>query len=282
MKRSEIIYSIINILRKFKYTDDDAAFEQQIGYWVDEKRAKEIRDSYNRNPRIDPQWIQDYGIFDLTQINTADDKSLSFLKCKLYKATLPPVVAFSHSMTNTNNLGMQGIYSADLGAEYYYEGFHQFTQRLKHLSATHPAHLYQFYSQIGNAIYSTKGDNLRATLILARPLDGFVMQTENVLSGNLTLTDTFEVIEGQVTHAGTLYIAGQTFIAINPFFTGNGTVQYKNQKRKMTNDDEYPLSNSQCEIVVLKVLTQEFKIEESQVVDTKNNAQDVTTQANQG
>ncbi len=281
MNRRSAIYEIITILRKFKYTDDDSLDETFIGFLVDEKRAKEIRDSYNRNPRIDPVWVQDYGIFDLTPVNYADDKELSFLKCNLYKATLPPVVSFSHAPSNTNNLGMRGIYSADLSNEYYYEDYAQFVKRLKHLSADHPAHLYQYYTQINRAIYATKGNKLRAQLILERPLDGFVLQTENVISGGLTLNDTFEVTEGQVTHNSVLYTAPATFVAVNPFFTGSGTVQYLNQKRKMTDLDEYPFSNSQMEIVIIKILAQELKIEESQAVDIRNNSSDVTNQAKQ-
>ena len=47
----------------------------------------------------------------------------------------------------------------------------------------------------------------------------------------------------------------------------------------MTNEDEYPLSNSQMEIVILKILTQEFKIEEQQVIDYRNDSKDTSKQA---
>lgn len=281
MTRREAIYDIITILRKFGYSDDDALDEDYIGFKIDEKRAKEIRDSYNRNPKIDPIWIQDFGIFDLTEVNTADDKTLAFLNCTMFKSTLPPTIAFSNSMTNTNNLGLYGIFSADLSNEYYYQNFSEYVMRMKKLSEGHPAHLYKYYTHVGRAIFST-APKMRALLILERPLDGFVLQTENVASGDLTQGDTFEVIVGQIVHAGTTYSAGQTFVASTPIYTGTGTIQYLNQKRKMTDLDEYPFSNSQMEIVILKILTQEFKIEEAQVVDHRNNSQDVSKQALQG
>lgn len=282
MTRQQGIYEIISILRKFGYTDDDSLDESFIGFLIDEKRAKEIRDSYNRNPEIDPVWVQDYGIFDLTEVNYADDKALSFLKCKLYKATLPPVVSFSNSLTNTGNLGMNGIYSADAGTEYYYKNFTEFIFALNKVSDSHPARLFQYYTQLQRSIYATKGNKLRGQLILERPLDGYVMRTENVLSGQMTLNDTFVVISGTIVHNGNNYATGNTFVAVSPNFTGSGVVQYLNQKRKMTNEDEYPMSNSQMEMVMLKLLTQEFKIEEQQVVDYRNNSQDKSKQALQG
>lgn len=281
MTRREAIYDIITILRKFGYSDDDALDEDYIGFKIDEKRAKEIRDSYNRNPKIDPRWIQDYGIIDLTEINTADDRTLTFLNCKLFKYTLPPTVAFYNSKININNLGIYGIFSADLKSEYYYQAYSDFVMRMTKLSENHPAHLYKYYTQLNRSIYSSS-PKLRAQLILERPLDGYVIESENVVSGELTNGDTFEVITGQIMHDTVLYSAGQTFVAVSPGFTGTGTVQYLNQKRKMTDEDEYPLSNSQMEIVILKILTQEFKIEESQIIDYRNNSQDKSKQSNQG
>lgn len=278
--KQKIIYDIITIMTAFGYTDDDKLDEDYIGYKVDEKRAKEIRDSYDRKPMIDPVWIQDMGIVEFTPINYADDKTLPFLNCQLYKATLPPIVSFSQSMMNKNNLGIQ-IFSADLSNEFYFQKFGDFVMRLKKLSDDHPAHLYQYFTQLMRSVYTTKGTKLRPLLILENPLDGYVLQTENMQSGTLTLGDTFEVISGQATHNGVLYIPGQTFVALNPFFTGTAVVQYLNQKRKMTWLDEYPLSNSQIEIVILKILTEELKIEEQQARDLRNDSQDKSKQTNE-
>ena len=271
MTRQEMIYDIISILTKFGYTDDDTLDEDYIGFKIDQYRAKEIRDSYDRKPMLDPVWFQDYGITDFTEVNTADDKTLSFLNCKLYKTTLPPLVSFSSSLSNENNLGIQ-LFSADMSTEYYFQSFPDFAMRMKKISHSHPAHLFQYFTQVGRSIYVTKGKKLRLLLVMENPLDGFVIQSENLQNGELVVGSQYEVTNGQIVHNLVTYINGQIFVAINTLFTGMGTVQYVNQKKKMTWTDQYPISNSQVEVIILKILTQEFKIKESSVTDARNDS----------
>ena len=271
MTRQEMIYDIISILTKFGYTDDDTLDEDYIGFKIDQYRAKEIRDSYDRKPMLDPVWFQDYGITDFTEVNTADDKTLSFLNCKLYKTTLPPLVSFSSSLSNENNLGIQ-LFSADMSTEYYFQSFPDFAMRMKKISHSHPAHLFQYFTQVGRSIYVTKGKKLRPLLVMENPLDGFVIQSENLQNGELVVGSQYEVTNGQIVHNLVTYTNGQIFVATNTLFTGMGTVQYVNQKKKMTWTDQYPISNSQVEVIILKILTQEFKIKESSVTDARNDS----------
>ena len=220
---------------------------------------------------LDPVWFQDYGITDFTEVNTADDKTLSFLNCKLYKTTLPPLVSFSSSLSNENNLGIQ-LFSADMSTEYYFQSFPDFAMRMKKISHSHPAHLFQYFTQVGRSIYVTKGKKLRPLLVMENPLDGFVIQSENLQNGELVVGSQYEVTNGQIVHNLVTYTNGQIFVAINTLFTGMGTVQYVNQKKKMTWTDQYPISNSQVEVIILKILTQEFKIKESSVTDARNDS----------
>lgn len=275
MTRQEIVYDIITILKKAGYTDDDALDEDYIGYKIDEGRAKEIRDSYNRNPTIDPAWVQDYGVTDLTRINFADDKTLTHLQCDLSKVTLPPLVSFSNSMSNINNLGIVAMLSATGKTEFHYMPYSQMMMEFNKLSDSNVYKKFQYYSVIGNSVYVLgKHEKLRPLLVLSRPLDGFVMSTENVLPGDLIIGTSYTVMNAQVVHNSIAYGVGSIFTAAVKTYTGPGTVQYTNQKRAMTNEDEYPFSNSQAQTVIIKLLTQEFRLQMAQITDIRNDSQD--------
>lgn len=286
MTRYEAIFDIITILTKANFTDDSRLDPDYIGYLVDEKRAKEIRDSYNRNPLIDPIWLQDYGVFDLTAVNYADDKSFDFLKCKMAKATLPPVVSFQNGLASANNLGVYSLRSVSGSEEFHFKQHSKLIEVIQDVPATHVLRKFSYYTKLQNAIYAVSGDGnaypkkLRAILILENPLDGYVLTTENVTT--LEIGEQFEVSVNQITHNGVVYSPGSIFTAVSETFTGSGIVQWVNQKRPMTNDDPYPFSKSQMEVVILKILTQEYQIEATKITDIRNNSQDdlrILTQA---
>lgn len=277
MTRNEAIYDIITILTKAGYTDDSRLDPDYIGYKIDEKRAKEIRDSYNRTPLIDPIWLQDYGVFDLTKVNYADDKSFNCLQ-ELSKATLPTVVSFYNGLASAQNLGVYSLRSVSGREEFFYKPHSKMIEILNELSDNHPLRRFSYYSKLQNSIYavSKNGDSipekLRAVLILENPLDGYVLTTENV--NTLVVGTQYDVVDGQIIHNGVAYDKGSTFAAVNKVFSGLGKVQYHNQKRKMTGEDPYPFSKSQMEVVILKLLTQEYGIEATKVADIRNQSQD--------
>lgn len=278
MTRQESIFDIITILTKASFTDDSRLDPDYIGYKIDEKRAKEIRDSYNRNQLIDPIWIQDYGVFDTTKVNYADDKTFSFLDCHLAKATLPPTVSFNNGLAGINNLGDYSFRSISGTEEYFFKQNSKLMEILNDLPSSHPLRKFAYYSRVGNARYFVSKnkevvpEKLRAMLILENPLDGYVLTTENVTS--LTIGTSYTVVFDQIIHNSIPYNIGDTFTAVNATFTGLGKVQYVNQKRAMTNSDPYPFSKSQMEVVILKLLTQEYGIEASRVAEIRNNSQD--------
>lgn len=285
MTRQEGIHDILTILTKANFTDESRIDPDYIGYKIDEKRAKEIRDSYNRNQLIDPIWIQDYGVFNTTTVNYADDKSFTFLDCHLAKATLPPTVSFGNGLAAINNLGDHSFRSISGTEEYFFKQHSKLMDLLNDVPASHPLRKFAYYSKVGNARYFVSKnkelvpEKLRAMLILESPLDGFVFTTENVTS--LTIGAQYTVMSLQVVHNSIAYNAGDTFTAVNETFTGLGTVQYLNQKRAMTNDDPYPFSKSQMEILILKLLTQEYGIESSKISEIRNNSQDESKVLNQ-
>lgn len=277
MTREEIIFDIIMILTKAGFTDDSRLEPDYIGYKIDEKRAKEIRDSYNRNSLIDPMWLQDYGVFDLTEVNYADDKTFTFLDCKLAKGTLPAVISFQNSLSSKNNLGVHSIRSLSSREEYFFEQHSRLMEMLTDLPTSDPMRKFSYYTKIQNAIYAIAKDGkapqkLRAILILERPMEGYVITSENVTE--LEVGVQYEVVSGMIVHNSVNYVIGSVFTAVNETFTGAGNVQYKNQKRAMRISDPYPFSSSQMEVVIMKLLTQEYGIEASRISEIRNNSQD--------
>lgn len=277
MTRQEIIFDIIMILTKAGFTDDSRLEPDYIGYKIDEKRSKEIRDSYNRNLIIDPVWLQDYGVFDLTEVNYADDQTFTFLNCKIGKATLPPVVSFQNPLSSSANLGVYSVRSLSGREEYFFEQYSKLMDILNDLPANDPMRKFSYYTKVQNAIYAISKDGktpekLRAILVLESPLDGYVISSENVTA--LEIGSEYQVVSDQIIHNSIPYNSGDTFTAVATTFTGAGKVQYKNQKRRMRNSDPYPFSKSQMEVVIIKLLTQEYAIEASRITEIRNNSQD--------
>ena len=93
MTRKEAIDYIIEILTKSGYTDDSRIDEDFIGFLIDKKREKIIRDSYSRNGSIDPSWLQDLGMVNVTEVSYNDDKTLPICDCTFGKVTLPTTVS---------------------------------------------------------------------------------------------------------------------------------------------------------------------------------------------
>jgi hypothetical protein len=274
MTLREIVYDIITIVTKSNYTDDSRLSERWIAYKVHEKRAKEIHDSYKRNFAIDPKWIQDFGITDTTIVNEADDKSFDYLDCKVAKLTLPPVVYLNNNLSTANNFGVHSIRSVNNGEEFYYMPHAKLMELFK-LSDNHPNRKFKYFTQIGNAIYIPDGpDRVHPYLILEDPLNGYVRSTENIASGSLVVGTSYTVMNKMIVHNSIPYVKGATFTAANTTYTGDGEVQLVNQKRAMLDTDEYPMSSTMAEVIILKILTQEFKLEASAIADIRNDSKD--------
>lgn len=274
MTRLEAIYDIIEILTKSGFTDDSRLDIDYIGYKLDQKRAKEIRDSYSRNANIDPMWIQDLGIIDVTKVSQLDDPFIVVNDCVFGKVTLPPVVSMRSGLLGTENIGVISILGLSGNNEYYYRPMSRLFQ-LMNLREDHPERKYSFYGKIHNSIYLTPFvEKVRPLLVLENPLDGYVIQTEYVNSGDLVVGQSYTVFENQVSHNSVFYNPGQSFTAVATTFAGAGKLKYTTGKRKMTNDDQYPLSQTLMDVIILKVLTIDYKIEMSQINDIRNNSTD--------
>ena len=238
----------------------------QIEYKIHEKRARGMREEAHRNEEwIDPTWIQDMGRMLVTQVSSGDDPNVPEFCKNIGKVMIPQVVSLPED---------RGVYriSSSSRKEVYYPIE---PARFFDIPEGHVTGMMGRYTRIGRALYMRPyKTEINALLILDNPLDGYVLLTTNVYPGELTIGDSFTIVSGSIVHNSVTYTAGQTFTAVNADYTGTGVVQYTLQKRKMTIYDPYPISFTLTDYVIMKILTQDFKIEQSNIADILNDARD--------
>jgi hypothetical protein len=267
--RKELIYDVKTILEASNITDDSKHTNRYIGYKIDQRRAKEKRDSFSRNPAIEPIWLQDLGITDLIPVNKAEDRTISICECKFSKTILPPVVMLHDAMSNHIDVGTT-IRSICGSYQFNYMPMSHMGQ----LTNESVLFGFKYFTKVGNSYYlTTETNKCRPVVILESPLDGFVNDNTIVLSGKLIQGLVYEVSAGNITYNGVKRYKGATFTATSTLtFTGNGHVVLQNQKRQMTDDDEYPMSATMANRVIMALLTEDYGIEAKKVEDIKNNS----------
>lgn len=274
MTLRQIIYDCITILSKGKYTDDSRLDDDKDGflaYKIREKRAQEIRSYYDKLKMIDPVWLQDYGISNVTKVNTADDATALRCNCSLGKITLPRVISLTNNQSNTPDLGVYSILSTCGTHEFYYKSLPQ----LYYYVGDEIRDKFKYYTRVMDSIYiKPYTKEIRTLLILENPLDGFYNDTENKISGTLIPGTRYTVYDAQVVHSGSGYSVGSTFVAINTTFTGNGNVRLTNPIRQLTDLDPYPISQDMADRIVLRILTEDFQVEKTAIANGKNNSDD--------
>lgn len=282
MTLQEIVYDIITVAKKGNYTDDDALEERFLQYKIHEKRAKEIRDTFNRTRILDPSWIQDMGIIDLIEVNRADENdrdssgldAFSHLDCKVGRFTLPPVVSFHNKTTNVGNLGVVSVRSVSAKSQYHYMSYNQ-AMSIEKLSDNFPLKKVKTYTRLGDVYYVLDNpEKLRIALVLENPLQGYVSDSGTKLTGELVVGDSYIVYDKQIVHNNAVVPPNSVFVAVAATYTGPGTVRRENAKRLMTELDNYPMPNTMAERIIMGILTQELKIELSTITDVRNDSKD--------
>lgn len=261
------------ILQRSKVSKDSRIKLPFLISRIHDWRAKEIRDQWKRagNDDVNPEWIQDMGTCSFTQIKSSDDPIVPVGCTHLGKLTIPQVVSLP------NDRGVFRVSPVDKFDPYYPIE----VDRFYGIVPGSVASKFKYFFRIGTSLYiSPYKEDVNLLLLLLNPLDGYVILTENIQSGNLIFTNDFQsgaiykVIEGAIVHNGVTYIQNQTFQAVNPDYTGNGIVQFLNQKRKMTIDDPYPMSGDLAIAVAMKIWTNDFELERKEIADIVNDAQD--------
>lgn len=248
---------------------DTRVSRRHFQYLVHQYRARGIREEYARNIFIDPTWVQDMGQTDVTVVNSADDPSIEKTSRCISRCTLPDVVALSED---------RGVYRITYGSRM--TQFYPTTEEsYYHLESNSTEAKFDYFWRHGNTYHFTHSDGkpVRPFLILGNPLDGFVINTEFITSGNLVVGTSYTVFNTQVVHNAVAYNPGQTFTAVSNSFTGSGKVKLTDPKRAMTEDDQYPVNRTLLEYITLKIFENEFGISKQQVADIIDDAQDQTS-----
>jgi len=261
----EITDDIQLILEKGSPSDDFRITTKMIQRQVAKYRSRGIRETYMRNREMNLTWLQELGNVEFTRVTPDDDPNVSGCKCILGKYRIPTVVSLP------DDKGVYRVSSACRTKKFYpttierFMGFVEGSIRARQ----------NYYFRVGNSLYIhpfIKNGSMQ--MVLDNPLDGYKIQSEKILSGNLLSGDAYTVTGGSIVHNSVTYTKGMAFTAANTTFTGSGIVKYTDEKRKLNSKDSYPLDDTMMEYIVIKILSQEFKVEESKIADIRNDSQD--------
>jgi hypothetical protein len=256
---------ILLILQKSKISKDFRVNPRHIEFLINKYRAIAIRQQYSKTLDLDPTWLQDMGPVPTTKVTSADDPIIPISSVTLSKIEIPTIVQLPA------NAGIFRIASATKQLTFYPVSQPRFFDFVTGSLRTR----FDYYFRVGNAVYvNSVVDYLDPILILDNPLEGTIIDTTNKQSGNLVTGTLYKVVSGTIVHNAIQYNAPQTFTAVNSIYLGAGKVQLVNQVRPVTVDDEYPMTHALAELVMLKIMTQDFKIEQTQIADIRNDSQD--------
>lgn len=269
MNLNEITYSIIEAATDYFPTGDNRLNnETLIEYLIHEARARGIRESHSRNDIIDPTWIQDMGKIEVSTINEREDLDFAICEKEIGKIKMPRLVSFDNP-----DLAIQRISSYDRLLKYYPATYDEFFEISKTSGVRSRM---PYYVKVGDYIYiSPYKKYINAHLILQNPIDGYMVKTEKVLSGEIEEGYSYTVLSGSVTYNSIIYSAGQTFTGVSvTTYTGNGDVRFTNLKRGMTNIDPYPV-NAELLAFVKQYILKEIEVGKGiGMPDNENNAMD--------
>lgn len=72
LTRDHIIFDLLSIARAGKVVDDEHITPAQVGFWVDNMRAKLIRQDIDKGRSINPDIVQHISCLDLQQVDQSD------------------------------------------------------------------------------------------------------------------------------------------------------------------------------------------------------------------
>lgn len=270
MTKNEIVYTIINVLTRFGFTDDSRFDPDQISFMVDNVRGQLIKIEFDRTKVVDPTWKQDLGFVQVTPVNFADDPSILGCDCMIGKLSIPDSIDLRSPNTNTDSA--LTIMSA-CGTNLFYPTN---LELFRMVPKEHVKNKFNYYAPVGNALYLNRlPKKVRVIGVFAKPSDVNDINSEYVLSGDLVVGTSYKVYAAQITHNSLGYNVGQTFTAANTTYTGNGFVKLVSQSSGYSDEtSSYPVQPDMARQIWLEILTKEFGIEETKIADIKNSSAD--------
>ena len=264
----QIVSGIELVAQKLELSHD-SRFQQitpLIKDLVHQYRAGGIMDLYQKTRGVDYQWFQDFGTLIPTAVNSADDPSVQCTSTPLWKINIPTIVQFGNENDNERAIS---IFTAAKNKQIYPLPFARMIALVPNSTAT----MFPSYARIEDAIYLNKFSLINMQAVIDDPTQGYRLLTTYVTT--LDIGVSYTVVEGQIVHNGIPYYEGNSFVAVNTFFTGLGKVMHTNKKRLFSWDkDPYPMSKVLLEYIIVKIFTNELGIQNKMLSDMVNDSID--------
>ena len=248
--KKNIIDDILNILYKFRMSDEHSVDEDWLSSKIDDARAEIIRKTYAETGFIDQTWLSNVGLITLYKVNKADSISLT-CGCDIAKVVVPQFI--SMDTDSPNDLGIYAL-SSSCG-KYQYTPLPMY--RWSNMPSEHPLSKFKYYWRINTELYvSDTPSQLRLIAILHNPEDGYLIDSEPVASGSIVSGTSYTVKFATVVYDGTAYAPNSTFTgtATTTFSTTSGKVYLTNQMQAYRVTDPYPLSADLIRQIELDIL----------------------------
>jgi len=276
MTKKQITDDLINLFSRFSQTDEQRIDEDYFAYKIEQARVSEIIKEYNVTGIIDQNWLLDFGIYDLTKVNFADDPNVTSCACDIMKAEIPSVMNLTSLGDGNLDLGLKVISACGKTDYTYYP-----LEAWRLIPKEHVRSKFHYYQRFGNKIYVNKLVNSLRFIGIPETTDGLIIKkTLPVISGSVKAGVTYMVKggSGSLTYNGVIYLPTNTFVGVTGIttFTASGTCQlfYNNFEVAMTENDPYPVSAHLARQIVISILTTELQIERQQVADVVNDSAD--------
>ena len=268
MTLRELRSDILLILSHSKVSKDKRFWEGHIDFLIHKYRARAIRETFQRQGYIDPMWMQDLGVRKTTIVNSAEEREVACGNLALAKLTLPPIL----SLPDDN--GVVRISSTSVQKTFYRIDVERFFD----IDPSSIRAKFDYYIRVASSFYfPSLPEEVRPILLLDNPMDGDFF--DNTIQYQISPTLEYNVVDGVVTYNGTTYQPGQGFIGVVDIatWTGPGKVFYKEFRRRLSEDDQYPMTFQIADYISMMILTKDFAIEAKAVADIKNDNADQLT-----
>jgi len=277
MTKKSLIDEALLILQRNAPNDDSRLSDRFISELIDQTRAQLIIRNYAINETVDFAWVTQPFYINFYKITVADDPTVTFCNCDMMKTTIPPVISLTNSGASNQDVGIWSLFSACGKYAYYPRPL----QLLQNIPSDSTMSKFKYYSRYNTTLYATGGaTRLRLSPILLYPEDGFIINSEPIVSGNIVSGTKYIVKFGNIVYNTITYNPNDTFIGgVATTFTGNGNVYLYDQVTAFEETSDYPVGGEMAREIILEILTKEFQIQDNMIVDTKNDNIDAERQA---
>ena len=277
MTLNELVKDLQLIVSKSKIPDDFRIGSRHMEFLFHKHRAEGIRQQFKRNLEMDPSWIQNFGSVKFTNVLSSDDPNINSGTVHLGKWESPSIVSVGNQ-----DEGFHRVSSGSRMRQFSIKSFDRFMSIIETIAEVedtflNPRASMKMASRIGNHIYTHPfEDCMNVSLILDNPLDGIILDTSIVEKDLIEEDVQYVVTDAQIIYNLNALSPGDFFkgVAGVNTYAGQGNVKHDNKKRRLTDQDQYPISHALASFVGIQILTKELRIEAQVVSDIINDAAD--------